>query len=135
MIAPATCRLLLVGDEPISQELLHGRLVEMFDVSDETGGHANALAAARDANIDVVLVDADLKDIDPTELVAGLVLVCTAPVVALSAAAAPGSPAAAALFLAGAQAVLHKPAGRLLLDLGGGFGDTLVATLQQAAGA
>jgi CheY-like chemotaxis protein len=97
MIAPATCRLLLVGDEPISQELLRGRLVEMFDVSGETGGHANALAAARDANIDVVLVDADLKDIDPTELVAGLVLVCTAPVVALSAAAAPGSPAAAAL--------------------------------------
>jgi hypothetical protein len=30
--------------------------------------------------------------------------------------------------------VLHKPAGRLPLDLGGDFGDTLLTTLQQAAG-
>jgi DNA-binding NarL/FixJ family response regulator len=131
---PALRRLLLIGEEPILQDLLRGHLNEMFDVSGEPSNHAGALASARLAEVDVVLVDADLKETDPAELVAGLALVCAAPVVVLSAAAGPGSPAAAALFLAGAHTVLHKPAGRLPLDLGGDFGDTLLTILQQAAG-
>jgi CheY-like chemotaxis protein len=133
MTEPALCRLLLIGDEPVLHELLRGRLAGLFDVWGETGDHASALDVARLTEAEVVLVDADLKDTDPAELVAGLVLLCAAPVVVLTAAAGPGSAAAAALFLGGAHAVLHKPAGRLPLDLAGDFGDALVAILQQAA--
>jgi DNA-binding response OmpR family regulator len=129
-----TQRLLLIGDDPVLHELLQGRLWETFDVMGETDGHAAALAAARLAKVDVVLVDADLKDTDPADLVAGLALICVAPLVALSAAAA-GSPAATALYRAGACTVLHKPAGRLPLDLNSDFGDTIVATLQAVASA
>ena len=57
------------------------------------------------------LVDTDGWDADPADLVAGLVLVGATPVVALSSIAAAGSSAAAALFLAGAQAVLHNRPG------------------------
>jgi DNA-binding response OmpR family regulator len=127
-------RLLLIGDDPVLHELLQGRLGETFDVLGETDGHAAALATARLATVDVVLVDADLKDTDPADLVAGLALICIVPLVALSAAAAPGTQAATALYRAGARTVLHKPAGRLPLDLTSDFGDTIVATLQAAAG-
>ena len=116
-----TQRLLLIGDDPVLHELLQGRLWETFDVMGETDGHAAALAAARLARVDILLVDADLKDTDPADLVAGLTLICAAPLVALSAAAAPGTPAATALYRAGAHTVLHKPAGRLPLDLTGDF--------------
>jgi two-component system, OmpR family, KDP operon response regulator KdpE len=129
----ATPRLLLLGEEPLLHALLHGRLGEAFDVSGKPGGHAEALAMARAADVNVILIDADLKDADPSEVVAGIAMVCAAPLVALSAAASPGSPAAAALFLAGARAVVHKPAGRLPLDLGGGFGQSLIGALHQAA--
>jgi DNA-binding response OmpR family regulator len=130
-----TQHLLLIGDDPVLHELLQSRLSETFDVMGETDGHAAALATARRATVDVILVDADLKDTDPADLVAGLTLICAAPLVALSAAAAPGSPVATALYRAGAHTVLHKPAGRLPLDLTSDFGDTIVATLQAAAGA
>jgi DNA-binding response OmpR family regulator len=94
MTEPTTRRVLLIGDDPVLHELLQGRLSETFDVMGETDGHAAALATARRATVDVVLVDADLKDTDPVDLVAGLALICVAPLVALSAAAAPGTPAA-----------------------------------------
>ncbi|MGD0106651.1 MAG: hypothetical protein ABSC06_21820 [Rhodopila sp.] len=126
-------RLLVIGDEPVLHALLCDRVGAAFDVSGHPGGHADALAMARMADVDVVLFDADLKDAVPPDVVAGIVLVCASPVVALSAVAGPGSAAAAALLLAGARAVLHKPAGRLPLDLGGRFGEHLTASLQQAA--
>jgi chemotaxis response regulator CheB len=125
-------RLLLIGEEPVLHGLLHARLAGLFAVSGAPCTHALSLSAARGADADVTLVDADGWDGDPADLVAGLVLAGTAPVVALSSIAAFGSSAAAALFLAGARDVLHKPAGRLPLDLGGPFGDALAARLQQA---
>jgi CheY-like chemotaxis protein len=141
-------RLLLIGDEPILHGLLRDRLSGVFEVSGEPGGHAEALTAARTADVEIVLVDTDpkggdskggdtrggeQKETDPAELVAGLVLISAAPVVALSSTAMPGSPIAAALYLAGAQAVLHKPRGRLPLDVNGDFGDVIVDTLSQVA--
>jgi CheY-like chemotaxis protein len=136
-------RLLLIGDEPILHGLLRDRLSGVFEVSGEPGGHAEALTAARAADVQIVLVDTDpkggdarggeQKETDPAELVAGLVLISAAPVVALSSAAMPGSPIAAALYLAGAQAVLHKPRGRLPLDVNGDFGDVIVDALSQVA--
>jgi chemotaxis response regulator CheB len=132
---PDAPRLLLIGDEPILHDLLRRRLNIPFHVSGEPCSHAAALAMARQADVDVVLVDADLGEADPTEVVAGLTLVCAAPVVAVSSTAGPGSAIAVALLQAGARAVLHKPAGRLPLDLDGAFGGILTATLQQVAGA
>jgi CheY-like chemotaxis protein len=126
-------RLLLIGEEPVLHALLCDRLGGAFDVTGQPGGHAEALAVARRTDADAVLIDADMKSADPPAVVAGIVLVCASPVVALSAAAGPGSVAAAALFQAGAHAVLHKPAGRLPLDLGGSFGERLTAKLLQAA--
>jgi DNA-binding NarL/FixJ family response regulator len=124
-------RLLLITNEPVLHGLLQARLAEVFEVSGTPSSHAQSLAAARSAGFDIILVDTDGWDADPADLVAGLVLVGARPVVALSSNAAAGSAAAAALLLAGAQAVLHKPAGRLPLDLNGPFGDALVARLQQ----
>jgi hypothetical protein len=125
-------RLLLIGNQPVLYELLRNRLAEVFEVSGTPCGHAQTLSVARTADVEVTLVDTDGWDADPAELVSGLVLIGTSPVVALSAAGAPGSPTAAALFLAGSLDVLHKPAGRLPLDLDGAFGDGLAAALQQA---
>jgi hypothetical protein len=122
-----TLRLLLVCENPILHELLHARLSGTFDVSSDTNGHASALATARRAQADVVLVDTD-----ETDLVAGLSLICPAPVVALSVSGAPGTPAATALYQAGACAVLHKQAGRLPLDLNSDFGDAIVTSLRAA---
>jgi CheY-like chemotaxis protein len=126
-------RLLVLGDEPIAHGLLSARLSVEFEVSGEPCGHAESLAMARGADIDVVLIDADLRDADPEEFVASIALVCAAPAVALSAAASLGSAAAAALFLAGAKAVVHKPAGRLPLDLNGRFGEAVAAATRRTA--
>jgi len=97
-----------------------------FDVSGTPCGHADALAARAD-DADIVVLDADLTDTDRAEIVAGIVLVCAAPLIALTADAAISK----ALFVAGASAVTHKPAGRLPLDLSDGFGDTVTATIGQ----
>jgi chemotaxis response regulator CheB len=131
--APDIGRLLLIGNDTVMHDLLRRRLSSAFDVSGEPCGHAAALAMARQADVDAVLVDADMKDADPAEVVAGIVLVCAAPLVTVSSAAGPGSAVSAALFQAGARAVVHKPAGRLPLDLDGVFGATLEATLRQVA--
>jgi DNA-binding NarL/FixJ family response regulator len=124
-------RLLLITNEPVLHELLRARLTGVFEVSGTPSSHAQSLSAARGADVDITLVDADGWDADPADVVAGLVLVGSTPVVVLSSIGAIGSSAAAALFSAGAEAVLHKPAGRLPLDLNGPFGDALVARLQQ----
>jgi CheY-like chemotaxis protein len=128
-------RLLLLGEEPVLHALLRDRMGRAFTVGGHPGGQAESLALARTEDAHVVLIDADTRTCDPSELVTACTLLCAAPVVALSAAAALGSPAAVALLQAGAHAVLHKPAGRLPLDLDMAFGDRLAATLLQAAGA
>jgi chemotaxis response regulator CheB len=130
-----TPKMLLLGDEPIAHDLLSSYLSAWFEVSGKPCGHAEALAIARAAEVDVVLIDADLTDVDPAEFVMGIVLVCAAPVVTISAVAGPGSAVATALFAAGARVVSHKPTGRLTLDLHGAFGEALVATSRQIAAA
>jgi CheY-like chemotaxis protein len=102
-------------------------------VSGIPSGHAEALTIARAGHVDVVVIDADPTDVDPAELVAGVVLVSAAPVIALSATALPESAAAGALFAAGAQMVLHKPSGRLPLDLADGFGQAVAAASRRVA--
>jgi chemotaxis response regulator CheB len=127
-------RLLLLGDEPMPHTLLGCYLASRFAIRGEPCGHVEALKLARAADVDVVLIDTDLTDTDPVEFVSGIALVCAAPIVVISALARPGSTLASALFRAGARIVSHKPAGRLPLDLDGGFGEALTATLRQVAG-
>lgn len=128
-------RLLLIGAEPVLLGLLRQRLGDPrwgdpFEIHGSAAQPAEVLALARAAAADLLCVDADLvEDDDQPGLVARLVLVSAAPVVVLSAAAATGAPVTAALFQAGAAGVLHKPRGRLPLDLEGEFGAALVATL------
>jgi DNA-binding NarL/FixJ family response regulator len=124
-------RLVLIAFEPVLHELLSRRLGNAFQIVGAARTPIEALAVARATSADAILVDADLTEGEPTDLVAKLVLVGAAPIVALSARAAPGRWEAAELLAAGARAVLHKTAGPLPLDLATELGDRLTATLRQ----
>ncbi|PZW46993.1 hypothetical protein C8P66_10730 [Humitalea rosea] len=134
MSGAAPCRLSIVSAEPVLRALLREALRGRFDTTPASLADADPLGptrATQDAGL--ILLDSDGIEGDPAAFVAGLTLIGAAPVIVLSATAAPGSPVALALFRAGAEAVLHKPAGRLPLDLGGGFGAQILLALDEAA--
>jgi two-component system chemotaxis response regulator CheB len=128
-------RLVLIGCEPVLHDLLTERLRDSFEIVGTARTGSEALQIVRSAAADVVLLDADLPTGDPADLIAKLALVGAAPLVALSAHAAPGAPAGAALLMAGARAIVAKTAGPLMLDLEEEMGTTLVAALNSAASA
>lgn len=134
MSGAALCRLAVVGAEPVLRALLREALRDRFDTTPASLAEADPLGPSRATrSADLVLLDADGIEGDPAAYVAGLTLIGAAPVVVLSASTVPGSPMALALLRAGAEAVLHKPAGRLPLDLGGAFGAQVRLALDEAA--
>ena len=126
-------KLILIGFEPIFHNLLSGRLGTDFAIVGAARTAAEALALARDRFANVVLVDADSVGTRAADLVSKLSLVGRAPIVVLSATAAPAQPETAALLAAGAGAVVHKTAGSLPVDLDHGLGERLITTLRQVS--
>ena len=118
-------KLVLIGCEPVLHGLLADWLSDAFQIVGAALTADNALSVTRSTIADVVLFDADLWKDEPADLIAKLVLIGAAPIVALSAHAAPGGPASAALLMAGARAIVAKTAGQLPLDLVDGFGGTV----------
>jgi chemotaxis response regulator CheB len=123
----------LIGCEPVLHDLLADRLGEVFQIVGTASNADDALLVARSTAADVVLFDTDLWKSNPAELVAKLSLVSAAPLVALSARAAAGGAASAALLTAGAVAVVAKGSGQLPLDLVDGVGERLISTLKRVA--
>lgn len=128
-------KLVLIAFEPVLHDLLAERLCELFHIVGAPRGPDEALKLVRTIAADVLLVDADLPNGEAGDLVAKLSLVGQLPIIALSADAAPGGTGRAALLLAGADAVLAKPAGPLPLSLDGRLGDLLESALREAAAA
>ena len=126
-------KLILIGFEPDLQHLLSNRLGADFAIIGAAQTAAEALAIARDRFADVVLLDADSAGTRATDLISKLSLAGRAPIVVLSATAAPAMPETAALLAAGAGAVVHKTAGSLPLDLDHGLGERLITLLRQVS--
>ena len=126
-------KLILVGFEPILHHLLSCRLGTDFAIVGAARTAAEALAIARDKFANVVLVDTDSVGTRATDLVSKLSLVGRAPIVVLSATAAPAKPETEALLAAGAGVVVHKTAGSQPLDLEHGLGERLVTALRQVS--
>ena len=126
-------KLILIGFEPTSHHLLSSRLGTDFAIVGAARSAAEALAIARDRVADVVLVDADSAGARAADLISKLSLVSRAPIVVLSATAAPAKPETAALLAAGAGAVAHGTAGSLPLDLDHGLGERLITLLRQVS--
>jgi DNA-binding NarL/FixJ family response regulator len=126
-------KLIMIGFEPILHHLLRHRLEVDFAIVGAAWTAAEALALARDRFANVVLIDADSAGTRAADLIAKLSLVGRAPIVALSACAAPAKLDTAALLAAGARAIVHKAAGSLPLDLPNGLGERLITVLLRVA--
>jgi len=113
--------------------LLVDCLRDRFDIVAAAKTAEDGLHAARNHEVDVVCVDADLLESQASGLISRITLVQSAPIVAVSAYGAPGGATMDELLGAGARAVVSKPAGPLPLDFSGDFGMNLIATLVRTA--
>lgn len=126
-------KLILVGFEPVLHHLLLDRLAADFAIAGAASTAAAALLLVRERSADVVLIDADSAGAGAADVISKLSLAGPAPIIALSASTAPAFLDATVLLAAGAQAVSHKPAGTLPLDLSDAFGNAVIALALQAA--
>ncbi|MBO1073296.1 response regulator [Roseomonas marmotae] len=134
--APAPVTVLVVDDSPTMRRIIRGILAgdADFAVVAEAADGVEALAALREHDPALILLDLEMPVLDGFGFLRHWALSGRGPVVVVSSAVPPGSQQALALRRLGVAAVVGKPTGALSFDLADKRGAAVLAAARRAAG-